>query len=1018
MARPPLPGQDDPPPWGDKLNNHILALGSEVDALAARVAALESGGSEPPPDPSLVCSPLSLSFTEGSAGGVVAVSLDRAPVATVTVTVQVTGGNTAVAPASLTFTTSTWGTAQNVTVTSTNDGTASGNRSATLSLTSPDVTDPVSIPVTVVDAGVVQTPPTNSALPVITGTATMGSVLTCSQGTWTQSPTSHTYQWKRGGTAISGETASTHTIVAADQGTTLTCTVTATNPAGSGSATAAGIAVPAPSAPANSALPAITGSTALAGVLTCSQGTWTNSPTAYAYQWNRNGTAISGQTATTHTVVTADLGTTLTCTVTATNATGSTPATSAGTAIPDPNRQVFVMMGQSNMVGRGTGGTPSVVAPGRAYVYNHQTGAITSGITEPIPGANAGATSTNVSPVVSLVKAYTDQVAKIPVVNKSCKGNMYINEMGPGQAMYTLTVDSTNAAKAAIAAEGNTVTDVWGFWLQGESDSVGAMSETEYKTKLADLLDRLKVDCGVTKMFVLRVGYDLDNPELKVTTETIMRAQKKLTIERTDFIMLANINAQFSMTTVAPFTAPTMSADAIHYTTYGYEVEGAQAGNSLAYYVINGTKPPLEENVPELDVEEQPPTMVENRWDFTVGFEDVVGDKDFLVTGTDYTRDSTGVKIPNSGVANTTIALAESLSLDAAKDWAVEFEVTLDTVTTVTSAVGTPWGNRTGGIKDCIWFGIAGDNTLSLIGTNGTYQPSPPIAVPSATTRYKFVFVASTATLYLVVNDVLVPTSVPHSGIVKLRYLFSGYDTNTAYNFKGKIKNLAVRYDCNHKVELPAIEPAVLANFSFDETGIVNHEPTANSLIVVAGREAGHTFEADGIRLLGGQASGFTFANSILLSLTAKWVVTWRSHWMGPNSTEMGAGYNSSDGMLLADNTSYDWCYNGLFKTTVGAGSLNKGQPFYQQKRTFVISHDPGRAMPLKYEIDGVKEWEGPATAAWSIKRFGAGYNVMKYGYPGKVEYLYIAVNTTDLPGLRIEDTRAITDARFEEPWR
>jgi len=79
--------------------------------------------------------------------------------------------------------------------------------------------------------------------------------------------------------------------------------------------------------PANTVLPVISGAL---GTLSTTNGTWANTPTSFAYQWKRNGANIGGATANTYTIVTADIGTTLTVTVTATNAAGSTPATSAG----------------------------------------------------------------------------------------------------------------------------------------------------------------------------------------------------------------------------------------------------------------------------------------------------------------------------------------------------------------------------------------------------------------------------------------------------------------------------------------------------------------------------------------------------------------------------------------------------------------------------------------------------------------------------------------------------------------
>lgn len=93
------------------------------------------------------------------------------------------------------------------------------------------------------------------------------------------------------------------------------------------------------SAPANTATPTISGTPQEGATLTASNGTWDGSPTGYAYAWsrcNQNGdscAAIAGAAAQTYKVQSADVGGTLRVTVTATNADGSTSATSAPTAV-------------------------------------------------------------------------------------------------------------------------------------------------------------------------------------------------------------------------------------------------------------------------------------------------------------------------------------------------------------------------------------------------------------------------------------------------------------------------------------------------------------------------------------------------------------------------------------------------------------------------------------------------------------------------------------------------------------
>lgn len=81
--------------------------------------------------------------------------------------------------------------------------------------------------------------PVNSVLPVITGNAMQGETLTCSNGTWTNTPDTFAYQWSRDGSAIAGATASTRVLDADDIGSVMTCTVTASNEGVSAFATSA-----------------------------------------------------------------------------------------------------------------------------------------------------------------------------------------------------------------------------------------------------------------------------------------------------------------------------------------------------------------------------------------------------------------------------------------------------------------------------------------------------------------------------------------------------------------------------------------------------------------------------------------------------------------------------------------------------------------------------------------------------------------------------------------------------------
>ncbi|TCL85817.1 MULTISPECIES: hypothetical protein [unclassified Rathayibacter] len=172
------------------------------------------------------------------------------------------------------------------------------------------------------------------ATPTITGTATVGQKLTAVPGTWTPSPVTLAYQWQRNGTAISGATATTYTLVAADAGAAITVAVTGTK-SGYTAVTKTSAAVTAKAALQTlMPTPTITGTTKVGSTLTANPGTW-DAGTTLSYQWKKNGgTYISGATAKTYVLKASDAGATITVSVTSTK-TGYSPATktSATTAV-------------------------------------------------------------------------------------------------------------------------------------------------------------------------------------------------------------------------------------------------------------------------------------------------------------------------------------------------------------------------------------------------------------------------------------------------------------------------------------------------------------------------------------------------------------------------------------------------------------------------------------------------------------------------------------------------------------
>ncbi len=80
------------------------------------------------------------------------------------------------------------------------------------------------------------TAPENTVAPTVSGTGKVGQALTCSEGTWTTpAPTSYAYRWLRDGVAIGGAESSDYTVMAADEGHSISCQATATDAVGSNS---------------------------------------------------------------------------------------------------------------------------------------------------------------------------------------------------------------------------------------------------------------------------------------------------------------------------------------------------------------------------------------------------------------------------------------------------------------------------------------------------------------------------------------------------------------------------------------------------------------------------------------------------------------------------------------------------------------------------------------------------------------------------------------------------------------
>jgi hypothetical protein len=187
--------------------------------------------------------------------------------------------------------------------------------------------------------------PSNTLPPSILGSLQDGQLLSVETGSWSgTAPISYSYQWLQcdalgeGCSPISEATGSTLKLLTGDIGGTLAVVVKATNVAGSTSMTTPVTGLIEGLLPTNTGLPAISGLLKEGGLLSVGTGSWSGTePISYSYQWQlcEPGKAcgdISEATASVLSLIAPYVGDAVDVVVKASNAAGSTTATSPVTS--------------------------------------------------------------------------------------------------------------------------------------------------------------------------------------------------------------------------------------------------------------------------------------------------------------------------------------------------------------------------------------------------------------------------------------------------------------------------------------------------------------------------------------------------------------------------------------------------------------------------------------------------------------------------------------------------------------
>ncbi|MGV3562795.1 MAG: hypothetical protein ACO1ON_05875 [Nocardioides sp.] len=337
----------------------------------------------------------------------------------------------------------------------------------------------------------------NTARPTISGTPTVGNTLTALPGTWNDPSPSFAYQWMANGQPIAGATTNTLALTDSLVGSAIRVTVTATKPSGytPGTASSESTAPVAedPTKVTNRSLPVVSGTAKVGEQLSTTNGTWTNEPTSFTYQWLADGVAVTGATQQTFVLTATQAGKRMSVRVTAAK-TGLTSgqATSAQTALvapadgTDPETCEITVTGGPTVAGTPevgnvlavTNGTTTPDGVTATYQWLRDGRVITgaTGATYRVVTADAGSalavrvtySKTDCADVVRTVQAGTvpDAEPTDPVkprldTKKKIKGNKFVlrvtvtaSTQDPVQGALVLKEGSKRLAGGMLNAEG------------------------------------------------------------------------------------------------------------------------------------------------------------------------------------------------------------------------------------------------------------------------------------------------------------------------------------------------------------------------------------------------------------------------------------------------------------------------------------------------------------------------------------------------------------------------------------
>lgn len=222
--------------------------------------------------------------------------------------------------------------------------------------------------------------------------------------------------------------------------------------------------------------------------------------------------------------------------------------------------RVYLMAGQSNMVGGAPDPAPSALSPQADVLYQYRLQASTGrkdsttwGPLRSLAGAGVGSTyGSELTFAKSMSQRVNEQIAIIKVAaNGTNLYSHWSSTRTDADALYPWMIEKVESAlDQLVGLNYQPVVDAF-VWVQGEGDSTFLSTATSYQANLSQFITSIRTDLGIPslKFLINELHAGVDRPyasELRQSQRNVAAADPNVRIVNADDLTLLSDNVHFT----------------------------------------------------------------------------------------------------------------------------------------------------------------------------------------------------------------------------------------------------------------------------------------------------------------------------------------------------------------------------------------------------------------------------------------------------------------------------------------